>query len=228
MVNEIINHQMHAAFEVRGLEKQADTNKRRRTTIDKGRLLTGEEWCDIIKDKEEKKRKEEDEKEQRKISRLEKKEQNDREKEAKKIARATKKPKPKGKSLKKAPKPTPVSQVDSAADDEAPSCSGIRTARTSVRGCRPDFILNESSDDNEQVLPIRRPVKVVDKDVCGICGGNDLPSDDESSSTIAVVEWSDCDMCHQWFHNHCIHIETTPSELICSACNVDGDIIAID
>ena len=43
--------ELHAAYEVRGLEKQGDTNKRRRTTIDKGRLLTGEEWCDIIKDK---------------------------------------------------------------------------------------------------------------------------------------------------------------------------------
>ena len=193
-----------------GLEKQGDTNKRRRTTIDKGRLLTGEEWCVIIKDKEDNKRKEEDEKEQRKINILQKKEHNEREKEEKKeLARSQ----TKGKSVRKAQNPTPVTEADSA-DDEAPSCLG--TVSTLIGGGRPDLMLNESSHDDEQVPPTRRPVKVVDKDVCGICGGNDLLSDEESSSTIAVVVWSDCGMCHKWLHNHCIHIETTQSQLICS------------
>ena len=63
----MLHAEFHAAFEVRVLEKQGDTNKRGRTTIDKGRHLTGEEWCDIMKEKEEKKRKEEDEKEQNRM-----------------------------------------------------------------------------------------------------------------------------------------------------------------
>ena len=56
-----------------------------------------------------------------------------------------------------------------------------------------------------------------DDSVCGACEQSCPPAAKQKKSR--VIRWTDCDECHRWFHNVCVHLgRRTPAHFVCAGC----------
>ena len=208
-------------------QSEIDRPKRKRATIDHGRLLTSEEWRAIIKKKEDDQCKAKEEAEKRKVAREEKKTLREQEEKQKK----EKKGKPgkqtkKRQTTKKAPGPKPSNSENKENElaSEDPTVS-IDEPSVNVTGelhephqsmpmedeqrpstssgvfadvQRYSYILTHSDDEGDDA-----PTKSTeDLELCGICLSGDPDCDCDNS----VVSWLQCDVCSQWFHYVCLGV----------------------
>lgn len=53
--------------------------------------------------------------------------------------------------------------------------------------------------------------------LCAICLEEEIRK--EFCRGGVFMEWVDCDICHKWFHCHCLGLNKSPSDYICDSCN---------
>lgn len=51
-------------------------------------------------------------------------------------------------------------------------------------------------------------------EVCGVCGNPDIVGDDNDDSFI--LNWIQCEVCFQWFHQDCLGYDIDSNDFICS------------
>ena len=87
-----------------------------------------------------------------------------------------------------------------------PRGAGVTCSRKKRTVCRP--------------IPKSKRMKTgvaVSKDICGVCGEEELAKDLCEGG--AIMEWIDCDGCHQWFHSFCAGFKGgAVAKFFCTQC----------
>ena len=220
-------------------ESEVERPIRRRATIDKGRLLTSDEWYEIIKKKEEEQIKMKEDTEKRKQARIEKrkmKEETEKEKQLKKQQTA-KKPQT-GKKEQTAKKQQAAKKQQTTKKQQASKKQQTAKKQNSNQESTaqadsghpeqghhlevmPDPAVPSTStgvvDPDPRCSYITYEQYSDDEDVkiCAICSNHNPPED-----VLGEIAWIQCTMCLSWFHFVCLgvfeklHIDV----FICSKC----------
>ena len=54
------------------------------------------------------------------------------------------------------------------------------------------------------------------EDICDVCGKEEL--DKDLCEGGSLMEWIDCDVCHQWYHCLCVGLKSAGSYFHCASC----------
>ena len=186
--------------------------------IVKARVLTEDEFANLLKEKDRKEKEAAEDKERRKIEREQKRQKAAEEKEKKKIEQERKKQererrkdeKGKGKqkkrtSQKKVPSPSPsLSPVTSGDEDLGPGPSKRSKSRSVRMPSRYRTEEDEDSSGNESDT------------ICARCEKRDLEVDNDGP-----VFWIDCDSCSVWYHTYCVfgkNVTIMSRRFLCEDC----------
>ena len=61
-----------------------------------------------------------------------------------------------------------------------------------------------------------KTVGAMKEDICGVCGKEEL--DKDLCEGGSLMEWIDCDVCHQWYHCLCVGLKSAASYFHCASC----------
>ena len=173
----------------------ATTEKRGSRRITGVRVLTSNDYLEMMKEKERKEREAAEQKQKQKEEREMKKIEREKERERKKKQREKDGGK-RGKGKKRQRQSS--SDEDSASDTEThqPSSSRTRSVHPPSR-----YRDEETADSDESDM------------VCIICGCREPPVKD------SIVFWVDCDSCGEWAHIHCaLGCNSATRNFVCLSC----------
>lgn len=62
--------------------------------------------------------------------------------------------------------------------------------------------------------------KTENLEICGVCGNPDITEEDDDSY---FLNWIRCEVCFQWFHQHCLGCDIDTNDFVCSEeCEING------
>ena len=176
-------------------QQETDTEKRKSRRITGVRVLTSNEYTEMMRERDRKEKQAAEMKQKRKEEREQRKEQ---EKERKRKEREEKKKGDSGRQKKGKGKKRSHSSSEESEDEAHPhqAVSHTRTIRAPER-------YGDNSDDESDASTTK----------CIICHAREPPI------TEAMVFWVDCDRCGEWAHTHCaLGSNTASSRFVCATC----------
>ena len=61
-------------------------------------------------------------------------------------------------------------------------------------------------------------------EVCGVCGNPDVVREDDNDNDESwTLNWVECEVCRQWFHQECLGVNIDTNDFICSDNCVEKD-----
>lgn len=181
------------------LTPQADEREKRSSRHITGvRVLTSNEYVEMVKEKDRKEKEASEMKQRRKEERERKKMEKEKEQERKKAEREEKK---KGRGKGKGKRPL---RYSSGEDEQEIDLHQPKRRRT--RSVRAPERYRESTPESEG-----------SDTVCFLCNSREPPI--ASSSAPSRVFWVDCDRCGEWAHTHCAFgCNTATRQFVCEKC----------
>ena len=176
------------------LSPQTDErDKRPSRRITGVRVLTSNEYVEMIREKDRKKKEASEMKQRRKEEREHKKMEKEKERERKKVERGEKKGRGKGKGKR------PL-QYSSGEDEQEIDLHQPKSRRT--RPVRAPARYGESTSESEG-----------SDTVCLLCNSREPPI------ASSKVFWVDCDRCGEWAHTYCaLGSNTATRQFVCEEC----------
>ena len=185
-------------------EQSQSTRKRRRIT--KTRVLTEDEYMEMLKEKEAKENEAKELKKKRREERERKKEEREAQKKKKEEERKQKGQSQEGKKGKGRAKRIKESASAQVGEEEASSNSeSEEPVRRSSRARQPPsrFLGDCSSDSDSDGATL-----------CGLCNCRD-----PETTQASIVYWVDCSNCGAWFHTSCaLGDNCTSRQYVCNSC----------